>query len=147
MGYDSKAFVVYTRYPLLANRRNDNKKTRKPVQNSKRPSPNSRPHPQSARVTEYRKPVNINIGMIIFMVILIYVMYSIFRYATAKHVVGYEVRTGSISANRVYQGLALREEEVVNSEYSGYINYYSSETERLSAGSLAYTVDESGQIQ
>lgn len=70
-----------------------------------------------------------------------------FRYATAKHVVGYEVRTGSISANRVYQGLALREEEVVNSEYSGYINYYSSETERLSAGSLAYTVDESGQIQ
>ena len=54
MGYDSKAFVVYTRYPLLANRRNDNKKT--------------------------RKPVNTNIGMIIFMVILIYVMYSIFRY-------------------------------------------------------------------
>lgn len=79
MGYDSKAFVVYTRYLLLANRRNDNKKTRKPVQNSKRPSPNSRPRQQSARVTEYRKPVNINIGMIIFMVILIYVMYSIDR--------------------------------------------------------------------
>ena len=84
--------------------------------------------------------------MIIFTVILIYVIYSIFRYATAKHVIGYEVRTGSISANSVYQGLALREEEVVDSEYSGYINYYSPETDRLAAGKLACTIDESGQI-
>ncbi len=85
--------------------------------------------------------------MIIFAVILIYVVYSIFRYATARHVIGYEVRTGSISANSVYQGLALREEEVVGSEYSGYVNYYSPETDRLAEGKLAYTVDESGQIQ
>lgn len=102
---------------------------------------------QSARVAQYRRPVNINIGMIIFAVILIYVVYSIFRYATARHVIGYEVRTGSISANSVYQGLALREEEVVGSEYSGYVNYYSPETDRLAEGKLAYTVDESGQIQ
>ncbi len=98
-------------------------------------------------MAQYRRPVNINIGMIIFAVILIYVVYSIFRYATARHVIGYEVRTGSISANSVYQGLALREEEVVGSEYSGYVNYYSPETDRLAEGKLAYTVDESGQIQ
>lgn len=121
-----------------------------PHGNSARPSSNGRNdsrRAQSSRVSEYRRPVNINIGMIIFAVILIYVVYSIFRYATAKHVIGYEVRTGSISANSVYQGLALREEEVVDSEYSGYINYYSPETDRLAAGKLACTVDESGQIQ
>lgn len=112
---------------------------------SRQSAPSSRS--SSAKVTQFRKPLNINIGIIIFAVILLYVMYSIFRYATAKHVIGYEVRTGSISANRVYQGLALREEEVVPSEYSGYINYYSPETDRLAAGKLAYTIDESGKIQ
>ena len=149
----------------MAKRRSDNIQNRKsgadrsrkqgrhpktPHENSTRPSSSGRNagrRPPSSKVTEYRRPVNINIGMIIFTVILIYVIYSIFRYATAKHVIGYEVRTGSISANSVYQGLALREEEVVDSEYSGYINYYSPETDRLAAGKLACTIDESGQIQ
>ncbi len=99
------------------------------------------------KIVTYQKPVNINIGVIIFAVILIYVLYSVFRYATAKHVVGYEVRTGSISTNQVYQGLALRTEEVVSCESSGYINYYSPETDRLAVGKLAYTIDESGQVQ
>ena len=92
------------------------------------------------------RPVNINIGMIIFMVILIYVVYSIFRYATARHIVGYEVRKGSLTANRVYEGLALRQEEVALSEYPGHINYYTKEGDRLATGKLAYTIDESGQV-
>ncbi len=85
--------------------------------------------------------------MILFGVVLVYVVYSIVRSLTAKHIVAYEVRTGSISANQVYQGLCLRSEEVAYSEYSGYINYYSPETDRLAQGTLAYTIDESGQVQ
>lgn len=99
------------------------------------------------RVVQYRKPVNLNFGIIIMAVILIYTAYSMIRYVTAKHVVGYEVRTGSLASDRIYQGLALRSETVVGSEYSGYINYYSPETDRLASGALAYTVDESGQVQ
>ena len=167
MGSDSKAFLVYDEVIPLANRRKNHSSNRK-TKGAARPSGSfaeqnrlesrqSRPassKPQSSgrqqsssKVTEFRRPVNINIGMIIFAVILLYVVYSIFRYVTAKHVIGYEVRTGSISANRVYQGLALREEDVVPSEYSGYINYYSPETDRLANGKLAYTIDESGKIQ
>lgn len=101
----------------------------------------------NSKVTEYRKPLNINIGMIIFAVILLYVIYSVFRYATARHVVGYEVRQGSLSANRVYEGLALRSEEIAPSEYAGHINYYSKEKDRLGTGSLACTVDESGEVR
>ncbi len=100
----------------------------------------------SSRITQYRRPVNLNIGILIFMVILIYVVYSIIRYATARHVVGYVVRTGSISEGRVYEGLALRDETVVYSPYSGHINYFTREADRLGNGRLAYTVDESGQI-
>lgn len=99
------------------------------------------------KVLAYRRPVNLNVGMILFGVVLVYVLYSFVRFLTAKHVVAYEVRTGSISANQVYQGLCLRKEEIVYSDYAGYVNYYSPETDRLASGKLAYTIDESGQVQ
>lgn len=92
------------------------------------------------------KGVQINIGLLIFLVILVYVLYSVVRYATAKHVVGYAVRTGSISENSIYEGLALRTEEVVNAEFAGHVNYYTKEGSRLATGALAYTIDETGEI-
>lgn len=99
-----------------------------------------------SNVLPYKRSVDLNIGMIIFLVILVYVLYSVVRYATARHVVGYAVRTGSISENSIYEGLALRTEEVVTSEFAGNINYYSKEGTRLAAGELAYTIDETGEI-
>lgn len=105
-------------------------------------------HNQSnSKVMEFRKPIRINMGMIFLFVIMIYVGYSVIRYATAKHVVAYEVRTGSLQANSIYEGLALRDETVVTSDCTGYVNYYSPELERLSVGELAATIDESGDVQ
>lgn len=102
--------------------------------------------PRSSRVVHYPWRQN-NIGWIILGLIFIYALYNIIRYATMKHVAGYEVRTGSLSANSVYEGIALRQEEVANSEFAGHINYYAKEGDRLAQGKLAYTVDESGKIQ
>lgn len=86
--------------------------------------------------------------ILIFIVILILinVVYSIFRFVTAKHIAGYEVRTGSLENNTVYTGIALRQETVVGSEYPGHINYYTREGDRIGAGQLAYTIDESGEV-
>lgn len=100
----------------------------------------------SGNTISYRRPPSINVGMLIFLVILIYVLYSIVRYMTAKQVVAYTVRSGSISENSVYEGLAIRDEEVISSEYAGNINYYSKEGTRLAAGKLVYTIDETGEI-
>ncbi len=101
---------------------------------------------KSSKVTAYRRPLNPNVGVIIFIVILVYMGISIVRYATAKHIVGYEVRTGSLSSSNIYQGIALRSEEIMKSEYAGHINYYSQEGTRLATGKLAYTIDETGEI-
>lgn len=87
-----------------------------------------------------------NIGLVIFLVILVYVLYSVFRYATSKQVVGYEVRNGSLQSNRIYTGLALRSEEIAKAEYAGYVNYYTKEGERIGADKLACTIDTSGQV-
>lgn len=130
------------------NAQSKNKTQDRPARNSQN-SGSQNAHKSSGNngnVVSYRRPVDINIGMLIFLVILIYVLYSVVRYATAKHVVGYAVRTGSISENSIYEGLALRTEEVVTSEFAGHINYYSKEGTRLATGKLAYTIDETGEI-
>ena len=100
----------------------------------------------NGNVRAYKKPINLNIGMIFFAVILLYVIICVFMYFNKKQIYGYEVKSGSLSETNVYEAIALREETVVNSANSGYINYFAKEGERIGAYQLVCTVDESGQI-
>jgi hypothetical protein len=84
--------------------------------------------------------------MIIFAVILVYVIICVFIYFNSKHIVGYEVMEGSLSTDNIYEGIALRDEEVVKSKLAGYVNYFATEGRRVAVGNLVYTVDESGQL-
>lgn len=97
-------------------------------------------------IVKYRKPLNINIGMVIFAIMLIYIIICIFGYFTSKHVVPYKVMEGSLSSNNIYQGIALRDEKIITAEQAGYINYYAREGERVGVGNLVYTLDESGKL-
>ncbi len=101
----------------------------------------------SNKIRQYRKPLNINLGMIFFGVILVYILICVFMYFTTKHVSGYQVKTGSLYVENVYTGLALREEVVVDSSYAGYLNYYVREGTRIGAGKMVCTVDEGGRLQ
>ena len=98
------------------------------------------------KIVKYRKPLNLNIGMIIFAVILIYIIICTFMYFTQKHIEGHQVKAGSLSTNNIYQGIALRKEEIVSADQTGYINYYAREGERVGVGNLVYTLDESGKL-
>ena len=102
---------------------------------------------KNGKIRQYRKPLNINLGIIIFSVIFIYIIICVFLYFTQKQIQPYEVRTGSLSMDSVYQGIALREETIVSSTDSGYINYYAREGERVGAGKLVCSVDESGELK
>ena len=99
----------------------------------------------NGNVRAYKKPINLNIGMIFFAVILLYVIICVCIYFNKKQIYGYEVKTGSLSETNVYEAIALREETVINSSTAGYINYFAKEGERIGAYQLVCTVDESGQ--
>lgn len=99
-----------------------------------------------AKITQYRRPLNINIGMIIFGIIFIYIIICVYMYFTSKHIIGYEVTTGSLSVSNVYKGIAIRKEEPVAGTQSGYINYFAREGEHVGVGNLVCTIDESGKI-
>lgn len=97
-------------------------------------------------IRKYRKPLNLNIGMIIFAAILIYVVYCVIASLKTEHITPYEVKEGSLATNYTFRGLAIREETVVTAQKAGYINYYAREGERVASGDLIYTVDETGRL-
>ena len=98
------------------------------------------------RYSRIRQLMHIDIGMVIFFIILVYIFSSIVMYVTSRKTEVYEVRMGTLSENITYRGIALRQETIVKSRYSGRVNFYNMETDHVPVGGLAYSVDESGEI-
>ena len=101
---------------------------------------------KSQKVVKYRPPLNINLGGIIFAVLFVYIIVVVVSYFRSTPITPYEVQLGSLAVNNTYTGIALRAEDVVMSNYSGYVNYYAREGERVAKDSMVYTVDSSGEI-
>ncbi len=99
------------------------------------------------KIRKYRKPMNLNIGMLIFAAVLVYVIYCVVNYIQSDPPRPYEVQEGSLSANSIYKGIALREEVVVTAQTAGYLNFYAREGERVAQGDIVYTVDETGRFR
>ena len=98
------------------------------------------------KITKYRKPVNLNIGVLIFITIFVYVIICVAAYFRTEHIVGYSVQEGSLTSNSIYKGIALRAEKIVDSTDAGYVNYFTREGERVAVGNLVYTIDETGRL-
>ena len=101
---------------------------------------------KNKKIVKYRKPIHINIGVIIFSIILLYVIFNIFVYLTKDHISVYEVQQGTIAENNVYSGLVLRSEVPYYSDYTGSLNYYVKDASKVAANQMVYSVDEEGSI-
>jgi hypothetical protein len=89
---------------------------------------------------------NWNIGIVIFVIIIVYVAFNVFSYLTSSPVAEYEVNQGTIATNHVYRGLILRDETVVYAGQSGYINYYLGEGEKASVNDVIFSIDTDGTV-
>lgn len=99
---------------------------------------------RNRKVVRYRKPFQINIEIVIFCLIFIYLLYFIYQYMTDTHISAYEVTQGSIAQNTTFEGLILREETVYYAADSGYIHYYYRDGTKAGAGSCIYSLDATG---
>ena len=97
-------------------------------------------------VVKIKPPVNINLGLGIFVLLIIYISILVISYFKRQPITPYEVSMGSLAVNNTYNGVALREEVIVPADYSGYINYYAREGEKVSKGSMVYTIDSTGKL-
>jgi len=100
----------------------------------------------NGKITKYPRSLNINIGIVLFALIFIYIIICVVSYFNTKHIVGYEVKEGSLSSNNIYTAIAVRQEELVQATNAGYVNYFATEGARVGVGNLVYTIDESGQL-
>jgi hypothetical protein len=98
-------------------------------------------------VRKYRKPLNINIGMVIFAVIFVYVVAIVIMYFRSDPIRGYEVQEGTLASDNIYRGIVLREEIPVAASAPGYIFYFAREGDRVASGDMVYAVDGSGRLR
>lgn len=101
---------------------------------------------KKSKIKKYRKPLNLNIGMIIFGVIFVYVIVCVVMYFQTSYIVRYEVQEGSLATNNIYHGVVIRDENVVYTTSAGYVNYYAREGERVAKNDLVYIMDETGRL-
>lgn len=103
---------------------------------------------RNRRVVKYRKRSNINVGMLIFAAIFIYLLIYTAMFLSREKISVYEVVYGATaeSTNKYYDGLILREETVSYSPSSGYLNCFIREGEKTAVGSTVYTIDENGKV-
>ena len=101
--------------------------------------PNKTPK-KAVSIKKYRHRADFNIGMIIFLIILIYLVANVIGYATRRHVPIFEVRMGRILQDTNYVGLVLREELVVHAAAGGYVYYFQNPQSKIRAGSNLYAI-------
>lgn len=95
---------------------------------------------QDSKILKFKKKRQLNIGIIIFGIIFIYLIATIVMYILKPNVTIYEVRDGSLVKDHSYTGLAIRDEAVVYSDGSGYVNYFITENNKVKDGSKIYTL-------
>lgn len=101
---------------------------------------------KNGKVVKYRRPLKINIGMIVFGIILLYLIFNVFFYLTKKHISVYEVQQGTIVTNHTYRGLIVRSEEIVTSASNGYVNYYLQDASKAGVKTPVYSLDSAGTV-
>lgn len=101
---------------------------------------------KNKKIIMYRKPLNLNIGMLVFAAIFIYMVFSLYTYITKEKIQFYEVADGSIVEDKSYNGIILRNETTQYADSAGIINYYVREGKRASVNTCIYSIDESGAM-
>ncbi len=90
-----------------------------------------------------RRVIPLNIGTVVFGILFLYLIVSAVSYATTRHVKSYRVTSGPLAQNQTYTGLALYQEQVVNADTAGFINYYAAENEKVKSGGIVYGISPS----
>ena len=97
-------------------------------------------------VAKFKKRKTINIGIIVFLIMFLYIAIIVYNYFTKDKLSIYEVHEGSTAIENHITGVILREEKIVSSQKAGYITYLQKEGARVAKNEAIYSVNENGQL-
>lgn len=92
-----------------------------------------------------RFKINLNIGTVVFIALFIYVIITLLLFVFKEHYEIYQVVSGPLSGNNVYNALILRDESVIKSDSDGYVNYYIGNSSKVSTSELICSVTDEEQ--
>ena len=97
---------------------------------------------------KHKRFLNINAGIVIFGLILIYLFINIFVYITTERTKYYEVTEGSNAEeiDNSYEGIAIRDEIIKYAKEAGYVDYFVREGSRISKNTTLYSIDSTGDL-
>ena len=100
------------------------------------------------KVVKFNSPISINIGIVVFGLILVYILINAVIYFTTEKTKYYEVVTGSNAKgiNTSYVGIAMRNEIIEYANQTGYVDYFIREGSRVSKNSTLYSIDSTGNL-
>ncbi len=87
--------------------------------------------------------VKINVGVIIFSLIFLYIIAVIVSYFTKAHFSFSEVARGSIIDSDTFTALILRDEQTISASRSGYINYFVNDSGKTARNGNVCIIDGS----
>ena len=76
------------------------------------------------KIVPYKKPRNINIGVVMFGVVFVYLCICVVSYITKESISIYEVVQGSLDQDNIFTGIAIRDEKIVTTDTAGVVSYY-----------------------
>ena len=94
-----------------------------------------------------KNKIHLSLSLVIFIGILIYISVNILGFIFKNPLTIYEVKAGKMSDVISTTGIAIREEKIVKSKGSGYINYYMSDLSKVYKGETIYSLDSNGKIK
>ena len=86
------------------------------------------------------------IGAGILILIFLYLVINVLIYRSKTQVSVFDVQAQSIGYQTKFTGICLRNENIVDSEASGYLNYYIGNGCRVAKNGIVYSVDSSDKI-
>ncbi|MCL2864305.1 MAG: hypothetical protein FWE25_02065 [Lachnospiraceae bacterium] len=95
---------------------------------------------KAVSINGYKSKQEFNIGILIFAIIFIYIIVTVFLYATRNRIIPFEVRQGRILDDHSYIGIIIREETVIYAERTGYIYYFQTPLSKLRSGSNVFAI-------
>ena len=102
---------------------------------------------KSINIKRYKNKRELNLGILLFAIVFIYLVVTVITYLTGDNISVYEVRKGSIVKDNSYTGLIIRQESAVMTEADGYINYYQNENSKVKAGTYIYALSPRSLIR
>ena len=98
------------------------------------------------KVTKFNRDIKLNIASIIIALIFLYVIITLIISIKKEPITTYKVNKTDINNNLIVEGLAVRDELILNSDKSGYVCYYIRDGEKVKKNSTVCTIDETGQL-